>query len=463
MLPEGICRRNAPLSARTLPRQERKTFPFLELPTELRIMVYKLIFNFDAVDKYFEFYTNLIVLSGLPKSTPPPGCCRTCPGIILVNREIYQESRDILYNTPIFLTHGILHANLHDVISANLLRNITNMTITDAGVDLTDSKLNITFHGVQHLLRQLSHILQDGHSLKKFKFLVKAEDFNWHLKNCTSSTVPCGIRHFVDGFKNTIATIRGIKCVIIEADMTEEFKATVIKQMTSEPKALFSLPLKVREKIYSYAADLDDGNKALENFMDKIDTADKLDYPTLTTPNVLLINRQIHEEALQVILNKPLIIRGVVPAQLNPDSFFKFFGRNIIQRVRYLALDLQEWRYVSLISDLAKALKEKNNLAEFHLRFEDDMEASSAYEDCCYPDQSLADLLYPLSTLRGIPRVSFSGSLPECFTFPLKESMMSPHGYPGFVLYAEYSDGGVAELTDPTDRKGSKENPIEIC
>lgn len=434
-------------------------------------MVYKLAFNFNAVDQYFATYTDLLLISDTPGSVKPPRTRKNCPGIILASKGILRESLPVLYSTPMIFTHGILKASLRDVVSPRLIQRLTHITITDAGIDLLHMDLVITFHGVQHLFKQLADILQDGHNLRELKFIVKANDFNRHLRNCADQPdVKCGIKPFLLNLQTTIGRIRGIKKVVLEGDMSHEFKTLMIQGMTSQPENLFKLPLSVRKQIYIYAANPNDATcGALEKFMTRVASGLRPHYPLLTTPSVLLLNRQIYEECLNVIhKSRWLTISGNILAPKNPSSIFRFISPSILHHIRYLELDFQHWQYTYLLPNLCRLLRtaipgqHSHSLHCFHLHFDDSLRNDTFYSSgFSYPDQHLAMLLQPLAKLRGIRQVTFSGGLPDCYTLPLGLTMMGPVGSSGLQLFGERIDGrGKVALKD---LEGAREDwPIEV-
>ncbi|KAH0565968.1 hypothetical protein GP486_000636 [Trichoglossum hirsutum] len=105
------------MSASKTPRacgnDHSKAFPFLSLPTEIRVEIYRLLLvrprSFNLCDRYY-----------LPKHPPPT------VSLLLVNRQIYSESVQIMYgeNTFDFTLSGTSwESPLHDPKTKKLTRN----------------------------------------------------------------------------------------------------------------------------------------------------------------------------------------------------------------------------------------------------------------------------------------------------------------------------------------------------
>lgn len=440
---------------------ERQIFPFMQLPLELRMMIYQQTFDYDGIESYFESYVDQIMLSSRPRKVKAPRCEKACPGILLVNKEIYHEALPYLHATPIDFSYGVIKAKLVDIISPDLLRNISHVTITDTGLDLLNKDYLDIFHGISRLIHQLATVLKDGHKIQVLKFQFLANDFNFHLKNCPHSSQDCGVKSFVATLQDTIGNIRGIKKVTIEGDLDDELKSTIIARMESKPQNLFKLPLSIREQIYAYAADPNDADLALTSFMRTMATGQTPAYPTLSAPTILLLNKQIHSEAHSIMRRIPLLLSGRTAATHNPATVFKFIRPQVLQQLYHLELDLRHWQYTFLLGELSALLKRRHCLRSLSLRFADEPAKAAAWADgAYYPDDDLYRALLPLAALRGIRDVEIVGSLPDCFAQPLAMSMMCRPGERSHTLFAQLPHGrGFVRFIEV---QGSEMCPIEV-
>jgi len=84
------------------------------------------------------------------------------------------------------------------------------------------------------------------------------------------------------------------------------------------------LPQELRDEIYWYCLDYNDGMENLFTFLkenvkkEMINGTIKTSSPRAMTPNVLLLNRQITAEALQILRKKPLVLLAPMPFDLRP-------------------------------------------------------------------------------------------------------------------------------------------------
>jgi len=134
--------------------------------------------------------------------------------------------------------------------------------------------------------------------------------------------------------------------------------------MTSTPDTadshilpFLSLPYEVRREIYHWALDWPDvrpsfarlsrecknARKEMEASPDPKCTFPILHVGRLTTPTMLLLNRQITYEALLVLQTKPLILHEAppfTPCTGRPMDITEFIGEETLQRVRRVVLKM---------------------------------------------------------------------------------------------------------------------------
>ena len=104
----------------------------------------------------------------------------------------------------------------------------------------------------------------------------------------------------------------------------------------------------------------------------------------------------------------------------------RFITANTLQQVKHLRISVESWEWVYSLDRFLPALATKHSLNTFHFNFKDSLK-KSIMEDVTkkYPDSSLHVSLSGLAQIRGVPKVTFGGDLPEVYTAPLMEIMQS--------------------------------------
>lgn len=312
---------NVRTSAQAARDRLRPTSPFERLPRELRSMIFNYAFTFDGIDAYLA-RAELAALKDPLNDLP---IVRTStPTIFLLNRESYDDARYALRSKPLVLSHaGHDTLQLTQVISAGVLRQLTRITISKHGHDYATSAYGAlgTYVGsdlwawrYSYYLRQLAAALRPGHCLQEFRLIYEDASMQAHMEACATEE-QCFV---VRGVKSMLASLRGVRGV-----KKVEFKGVVAafareleqSMVLPPPKDFLDLPREIRDQIYGYCLDWNDGvahmrRRREENASGNRVGLDKIlsRTPAISTPHVLLLNRKITSEALDVLRCKPLII-----------------------------------------------------------------------------------------------------------------------------------------------------------
>lgn len=237
-------------------------FQFLALPLEIRMLIYEFVFSFDSIDDFLKKCFNFKLFDN-NRRLPIP--VKSCPSILLVNKEIFKEALPFLHATPLVLSHGIMDIRLPMVIAQPLLNNISHITISDAGCRAIDFLPGTAFTGLCYTVIQLCSILRPGHCLKSLTIDFDSSYVNWHLKNCFEGNIPCGINSWVRNLIRFLAELHSIKHVVLNVKIPEVIKDPTMRAMTSLPRGFFALPFSVRQKVYGYAVDYNEAIRAMRH------------------------------------------------------------------------------------------------------------------------------------------------------------------------------------------------------
>lgn len=108
-----------------------------------------------------------------------------------------------------------------------------------------------------------------------------------------------------------------------------------IRPVQSLSALFLDLPRELRDLIYDFALDWNEIDKTIAEFQDSPPSHIRV---TLSTPTILLLCRQITDEALPVLRNKPLVIRralaGGFPDPLGRRTLTSFISARTLQQVK---------------------------------------------------------------------------------------------------------------------------------
>ncbi|KAF2767673.1 hypothetical protein EJ03DRAFT_365432 [Teratosphaeria nubilosa] len=479
-------------------RAIRSIFRFLALPGELRMMIYEYCVDVTAGQNLIAKYYHLIdrELSQHPRKAlldiEAPLIYSSVHPIFLINRQIYSEASSLIDKRCLTFTHGMLDLlDIVDFIRPPLFQNVSSITINDTGHALFQANiLTASWLGQMQLIRQVSEILAKGHKLKQLTIALTDTSLLPHVTNCWNAGYVCGFRDSMIEMVASMRKVHNIPSVTLVG--FPEPLATELKQLMQEPaKTLLSLPAELRNIIYKYAADWSDVTPALDRTLAKwVDKSASPPYPPRSTPTILLLNKQITNEALAVLREKPLVI--VCPADQNlikqqhVPNVLKLITRRSMRHVRHLVLDIQSWEWIYSAAaifplfanaHISTAMSQQHllpssptsatttslsslslttiplppgTLKSLHLTYHDTLKSQFLRDPAHhYPDATIHQIFSQLQDIRGLLHVSISGDLPIEYTSPIMQIMRLPaeadaRALPG--AKAVRSDGSVTQI-----------------
>nr|POE69059.1 hypothetical protein CFP56_77969 [Quercus suber] len=428
----------------------RDSFMFLNLPFELRLMIYEYCVDVSGVEKILARYYHTFkdaenaasvkaplvwvctTKAGIPQKVTDPSVIQLrTPHIFVLNRQIYAEASCLLPKRALTFDHGLLDlAFLNDFVRAPVLRTLSSITVTDTGHDLFHGTKNPanSWYGYMELIDQLGKVFTPaGHRLKTFNLHFTSPEFKQHVTVCWDASFVCGYRDTLKKALAILGRVRDIGCVSLQG--FPEPMATNLKKAMERPYlTFFSLPGDVRNKIYRRAANLSDVSVVMNRTMAASHFRGCYAFPVLSTPTVLLLNRQITSEALQVVRRLVIMPCTTTMARIkDAPSIIHFVTIPTLQRVQELHISIRSWHCIDILNSLLPVLVRHHSLKKMYFFFKDSHNIDFLASNFRYPDMFLHKHLLPLTEIRGLESVEFarSGSLPICYTHPLRQIMLS--------------------------------------
>jgi len=457
----------------------RTIFPFLDLPGELRAIIYEFCIDVSAtqtiIDRYYRKATAELNEHPHKKITDveAPLIYTRCSAIFLINRFIFTEATFYLRKRSLIFDHGLLDLkDITDFISPALFRNVRAITITDAGHDLFQSNmLSPSWLGYVVLIEQVADLLAAGdHHLHHLTISFESPGMLPHVSLCWNARFACGFRDTLRRACDALLRVHNIGRVTLIG-----FPPTIaeyLKPRMEGPALNFlDLPTELRLQIYSHCADWSDVSRQLARTMARwTDKSQCPPYPPRTTPTILRLNRQISAQALDVLRKKPLIIacpaRHDMRNQQLVPNMLRFITPLTLCHVRHLIIHVDGWEWIYSLEDLLSVFAfghdsggggagaKAPHLETFHLRFRDALKSRFlAHPLQRYPDHTLHRCIGKLAAVRGMQLVKFEGDLPACYMEPLVQLMCMNGEVGGKVptLMAMQGDGMVVPVDGDDD------------
>ncbi|TKA67092.1 hypothetical protein B0A49_08648 [Cryomyces minteri] len=414
-------RRRPKMVTRNAAAGVRNTFPFEKLPAELRNMIYHFALSLRGVDTYLKDCitdSRHHYLGVEPRSNTNP--------LLLLNRQTYLEASSVLYNKPLAISHGLLVGmSLTKIVSSDILHYVSNVTISDVGYNSFGHN-----HSIVEMLELYARLVDEwikSHSLQTLQITLQDEVVVKHIKSCWNRD-GCGYCDRVRLMMDCLGRLRGVKHVTFTGPFVDSYIEPIKKRMQSPPKSFTDLPGELRNKIYDYVLGFRTINKQIQGYNNSLLLLGVLTLPKRSTPTILLLNRQINQEAMGVLRGKPLVLTN---SPRGRDAIFHFISPATLQKLPcvILRIDLtitnattiDHWQ--SLADTLSALWAQKHSLVNLHFHLQDGLAASIMQRGGSYPDLCIRQIFEPFKTVRGIDQVTFQGALPECFTSPLKYNM----------------------------------------
>jgi hypothetical protein len=190
----------------------------------------------------------------------------------------------------------------------------------------------------------------------------------------------CYIRSEIETALDGFSYMRDMKNVSLEGLMGDLANTLVVATMMEQPLdyKIMELPKDIRNKIYEYTLDWNEGMAVMDKVLDRRAVlskdvrngrfrtkipSDKIYYKY--SPPLLRVNKEIRTEAMEILLNKTLTIDATPPKKKNISDFI---SAATLQQVRKLNFEIHEetmgcWGdWEKLKNELSSIFAERNSL-----------------------------------------------------------------------------------------------------
>lgn len=416
-------------------------------------MIYKECLGFHGVDTFFESTYRMLCKHARARNarnrpaayaqTPYRESPKLSTSIIfLINRQIFHEASATLRNSSITFSHGLLNVKLAEaVIAPAVIRKLRSITINDSAHKILQNEIiPDSWYGYNRLLQQLSEILKSGHALKSLTIHFRDVKLAEHMESCVfRNDITCA---YADDMLETFRSLQQIRRVGkatitgLIPHMAKELK----NRLESTPLTFFDLTPEIRQKIYSYAADWSDASRACAKaFESCVGPPQAQCNPRRSTPRVLLLNRQITAEALNVLREKPLQLHlpndwrftGTAAAAYATETLTAYITPATLSHISKVSATIEYWGNLgpldaSFLAPFATAAGGSVRILE--LKFVDRYPLRKFNVD--YVNTSLLSKIQipdALLDLHGLEEVSISGDLPLVIADQIGRILVSDH------------------------------------
>lgn len=459
-LPPVYFNRRRQFLTRSQEKHIRNTFHFLSLPAELRNMVYELAVNFNGVERWFDdTYAQAVEFATIPANRGKVMTRKVTlqtPRIFLICRQVYAESIVLLAKRSVHFHHGLFTLTaIRQIMSEKALQRISSINITAKGHHVLEAgTAGATWKGYIIILKDLARILEEDHSLKSLTIDLEDPDLTHHLINCWHSAIECDYRDHVKTALNRFRPVRGIDSVTFKG-IDPDFALELKNLMETKHFPFLDIPGEIRTRIYADCLDYDHVSthisRVMQDWVANNNHSNDASYPIMSTPTVLLLNKQIYHEAKAILNKKALKITCPVDPKIDrqakvPD-LLRFVSADTIQAITRLELSVHSWEYAYAIERIFNVLKHKHSLESFRLEFHDNLKSDflrKVYRP--YPDSAIAKCFCGMAGIHGVKDVVFEGDLPGVYTEPMAKIMKNKRGGKKRTPKAIRGDGKVVDL-----------------
>ncbi len=212
----------------------RNAFPFFKLPAELRNRIYEYAIGWEHA---------LQCVNGMRYRAPKASRSRAyrwTPGILLANRQIYNEAVVVAYDKNFLLEEPWGFDILQICFSQFVIQRLRHVGFTiDVDHDVRGAENRNQRMGVWHKVTlELANIRHDKHDLQELKITVKDKKMPSAVRDRVSARGDPNPDLYVVHIMHPFRALSRVKRVMIEGDLPAWYIKALKGQMEGEPGLL---------------------------------------------------------------------------------------------------------------------------------------------------------------------------------------------------------------------------------